>query len=113
MYNPDLSRLHDAIAYDVFKAILADKTMQKHIIDYEWLSGSSTYVYPIDMYLYEVKCQVDTKNKKYLEKAMERIVKGNPDLFCDAWFWKSDGSCPSTVSFKYSDTLLERIKNKK
>lgn len=114
MYNTDLSELlkRDAIAHDVFKAILSNKVIQRHIIDYEWLSGSSTSVYPITIHLRDVECQVDVNDKKRLEKSIWKIVKNNPDLFNDGYFCKSDGSCPSCIRLIYSNILLERIKNK-
>lgn len=112
MYKIDLSRIKDEIVRDIYDACQSNNVIQKHTIDYTWTSGSSTEVYPIMVYPYDVEIQVDTNNSSYFNKAIKRILAVYPHLFKDGYFCKSDGSCPSYIRFLYSDILLERIKNK-
>ena len=111
MYKIDLSKIKDEIARDIYDACQSNNVIQKHTIDYTWTSGSSTEVYPIMVYPYDVEIQVDTNNSSYFNKAIKRVLGVYPHLFKDGYFCKSDGSCPSYIRFKYSDTLLERIKS--
>lgn len=112
MYKIDLSKIKDEIARDIYDACQSNNVIQKHTIDYTWTSGSSTEVYPIMVYPCDVEIQVDTNNSSYFNKAIKRVLRVYPHLFKDGYFCKSDGSCPSYIHFSYSDTLLERIKNR-
>lgn len=112
MYNPNLDNIKDEIVRSICSAILENDTIHKHIIDHYWVSGSSTIVYPINLGVNDVEVQMDSGNRNYYNKAIQRLVVNNPHLFKDGYFCKSDGSCPSFIRLKYSDTLLERIKNK-
>lgn len=112
MYKIDLSRIKDEIVRDIYEACLSNNVIQKHTIDYTWISGSSTDVYPIMVWPYDVEVQVDTNNSVYFNKAIKRVLAVYPHLFKDGYFCKSDGSCPSYIRFQYADALLERIKQR-
>ena len=85
------------------EAILSDKTMAKHMLKHEWMSGSSTMVAPLTIGANYASAQVDTDRPNTLNKAIRRIVDNNKDLFGDGRFCKYDGSCPSEVRFYYAD----------
>lgn len=109
MYDPNIEQIKDPIAKDVYVAILTNKTIKKHTINYTFFSGCSTEVYPIDLCLNDVEVYVDTNKGHLFEKAIQKVVTDNPQLFKDGYFCKSDGSCHSFIRLKYSDALLKRI----
>lgn len=110
MYNPDLSQIKDAIAKDVYTAILSNKTIQKHTTPYTFFSGCSTEVYPITLWGNSVEVHLDSGNRNFYHKAIQKVVENNPQLFSRGYFCTSDGSYPSFLRFIYSEALLERIK---
>lgn len=85
---------------DIVKEIKNDKMFNKYILKNTWVSGSSTKVYPITIWEIsnQIVFQLNT-DKKIFNKFIKRI--------CDKYdfkkgvFWKSDGSCPSTITFYY------------
>jgi hypothetical protein len=112
MYTPNLDNIKDEIAKEIYTAILANRTIQKHTISYTWYAGSSIEVYPIDINPTSVEVYVDSGKRNYYSNAIPSIVNSNADLFCKGWFHPSDGSCPSYIVFTYSDALLKRINEK-
>lgn len=112
MYSPNLNNITDNIAKDIYTAILANKTIQKHTLPYSWISGSSMEVFPINLCLNSVEVQMDSGNRNYYIKAIQKVVENNPQLFKKGYFCKSDGSCPSYIRFAYSDDLMKRIEKK-
>ena len=80
----------------------AEEMVKKHLYKFTWLSGSSTTVYPISIY-YEsfptsaVVLQWDSDER--CTKFINKIVKKYSDILERGYFWKSDGSCPSTITF--------------
>lgn len=109
MYNPNLDDIKDDIVKGIYSAILESDAIRKHIIEHPWISGSSTNVYPINLGVNDVEVQMDSGNRNYYNKAIQRLVVRNPHLFKDGYFCKSDGSCPSFIRLKYSDALLNLI----
>lgn len=81
-------------------SFLKEKLTKKYLIKNSWLSGSSTYVSPITITDRNITFQWDS-DRNIFNKFIERIVKNNNDLFEYGSFWKSDGSCPSTISFYF------------
>lgn len=75
---------------------LAQKYMYKHA----WLSGSQTAVYPITIEKHAIRIQWDC-DKRIFNKFIQRIVNRYSDIFSGGVFWKSDGSCPSTITFYF------------
>lgn len=95
MNNPTKERVDKFI--EDFKK---EKLTQKYLYKYTWLSGSSTTVYPIAIWGNVIIFQWRS-SKKIFNKFISRIVKENADLFSRGSFWKSDGSCPSTINFYF------------
>ena len=81
-------------------SFLKEKLTKKYLINNSWLSGSSTKVYPITISDRAITFQWDS-DRNIFNKFIDRIVKNNNDLFEYGSFWKSDGSCPSTISFYF------------
>lgn len=77
-----------------------EKLVRKYVYKNTWISGSSTTVYPFSINDREITMQWNS-NKKIFNRFIRRIVKENSDLISDGYFWKSDGSCPSTVTFYF------------
>lgn len=75
--------------------------VKKHLIDYTWISGENTIVYPIKEWIdrLEIQWNTDRPCKKWIDK----IVNQNKDLLEYGYFSKSDGSCPSYICFVYKD----------
>lgn len=95
MNNPKRERVDKFI--EDFKR---EKLTQKYLYKYTWLSGCSTTVYPITIWENEIVFQWES-SKNIFNKFISRIVKENADLFSKGLFWKSDGSCPSTITFYF------------
>lgn len=92
----------------ITKAIKNEKTIARHILSYHWISGSSTIVYPIGMWHDDVEIQVDI-DRNVFAKAIDRIIKNNPDLFKGGCFWRTDGSCPSHVTLFYTPQVEKEM----
>lgn len=76
--------------------------VKKYLENGCWLSGSSTTVHPITIWEKSKQIVLQWKSdKKIFGKFIERVKKENPGFIIDGTFWKSDGSCPSTITFYY------------
>lgn len=112
MYEVNIDLIKDSIVRDIYSAILGDRVIKKHTLSYSFLSGSSTLVNPISFGISDVEVYVDCKGNSgyWFRKAILRVVDGNSDLFRTGYYCKvDDGSSPSFIRFKYSDTLMDRI----
>lgn len=76
-----------------------EKIVRKNLYDDAWLSGSITVVNPITVYPKEIVCQWKS-DKRIYSKFIKRMVEKYNDIIEFGYFWKSDGSCPSTITFK-------------
>ena len=65
-----------------------------------WVSGCQTTVHPITIDRNSIRIQWNC-DKKIFQKFINRIVEKNSDIFSDGVFWKSDGSCPSAITFYF------------
>ena len=81
-----------------------EKLVQKYLYGYARLSGSSTNVYPITIWKESIVLQWKS-DKSIFDKFIQRVVDKNSDIFSDGLFWKSDGSCPSTITFYFKDKI--------
>jgi hypothetical protein len=76
----------------------------KHIYTSTWTSGSSTEVYPISIYhnnntnTYDIAIQLKA-NRNYFTRTIEYFKKKYADITYMG-YWKSDGSCPNTITLK-------------
>ena len=75
-----------------------DKIVKKNLYAYSWLSGCSTNVSPITIWRNSVELQWNS-DRRIFDKWIKRVVERNSDLIKSGRFWKSDGSCPSTITF--------------
>lgn len=73
---------------------------QTNILKYKWLSGCSTDVYPIEI-CSTFSMTVQWGSNRRPNKLLEKCVSQFPDLVKNAYFCKSDGSCPSTIEIKF------------
>lgn len=101
----------NAIQQRILNAIKQERIIAKYADQEPWESGSSTVVYPITLWVDRVKVQIDTK-KNYFEKAIQRVIEKNQDLFEYGYFCKSDGSCPSFICFKYTENTIQQYNKK-
>ena len=80
-----------------------DKSFKKHKLKGNFLSGSSTYVYPVMMsdVSNTIEIMWDSHDKKIAVQFMCRLAK------CDGVkgvsFGRGDGSCPSYIWIKLND----------
>ena len=86
------------------KEFLKDNIVKKNLCNGTWLSGSSTTIYPITIWKKEVVIQWKS-DRRIFDKFIKRTVEKYSDLFKDGYFWKSDGSCPSTITFVLKESL--------
>lgn len=96
---------------EIVNAIKGDKTLAKHIYKHTWISGSSTTIYPITLWLTDVCIQLDT-DKNLFKKCIERILAKYPNLFKDGYFCKNDGSCPAELNLSIRTKRCEDCKKK-
>lgn len=88
---------------DIIDEINNDRLIKKYVKQYIDLVGSSTYVYPITIWLNQdftireinIKLSVD---KNMFNKLLEKYKSKYKDIY-DCRFWKSDGSCASELKF--------------
>lgn len=83
---------------EFIEQLKSDKIVKKNIYSYSWLSGCSTHVSPITVWKNEIVLQWGT-DRRIFDKWIKRVVERNGDLIKSGRFWKSDGSCPSTIIF--------------
>ena len=83
-----------------------DKLVKKNLYKYSWLSGSSTQVSPIIIWRDCVELQWNS-DRRIFDKFIKRIMQKNEDLIAYGYFWKSDGSCPSTITFTFIEEYKE------
>ena len=79
-----------------------EELVKKYIYNDTWLSGSSTSVYPIAVSQYEIVIQWKS-SRRIFDKFIDRMAAKYKDLILYGYFWKSDGSCPSTITFKLKE----------
>lgn len=72
--------------------------VSKYLYKQPWVSGSTTTVNPIMVWANQIELQWDS-DKRIFGKFIQRIVNANNDIISSGTFWKSDGSCPSTIIF--------------
>lgn len=110
MYRPNLELIVDPIIKEIYTTILNNKTIQKHTIDYSYFNGCKEY-FPINTYTDHVEVFVDSGKRNYYEKAIEKLINNNKNIFNDGKFCPSDGSVPSYITFTYSEQFLKRYEN--
>lgn len=78
--------------------------ISRHIYTSTWLSGSSTEVYPIEVYhnnntnTYDIRIQLKA-NRNYFTRTIEYFKKKYTDITYMG-YCKYDGSCPNTLTIK-------------
>ena len=85
--------------------IQEEPLVKKYLYRHTWLSGSSTYVSPITVWKNEVVLQWDS-DKRIFDRFIDRIVEKYNNLFSYGYFRKSDGSCPSTIVFRFKNNIV-------
>lgn len=87
----------------IIEIIKRNKTIAKYIDTDCWVSGCVTNVYPISVWLTDLKyphIEIQLKHtakEGYLRKAIEKIKVENSRLIKNMLFCKNDGSCPNTI----------------
>lgn len=84
------------------KEFTKEKLVKKYLYSRTWLSGSSTTVYPITVWKREIVCQWKS-DKRIFDTFINRIVEKHSDLFNYGYFYKTDGSCPSALIFRFKE----------
>lgn len=91
----------DKIA-EIAEILQGDKLIGKYINRTPWISGSSTVVYPIQIWAVSKIVEIQVLKGAYrLRHRIDKIVSEHPDIFSVALFCESDGSCPDTIKFWY------------
>lgn len=71
----------------------------KFVYEYTWLSGSSTEVYPITIWLDYIEVQLNTSDKRHFAtKGLQKIVERFPQIK-SVKYSERDGSCPNALLF--------------
>ena len=86
-----------------------DKNLKCHFcgetrsVKYEALT-----LYPISVW-YESfptsEVELQWKSDRRCDKFINRIVEKHKEIIREGYFWKSDGSCPSTIIFKLREKI--------
>lgn len=87
--------------YQFIEEFKNEKIVKKNIYEYAWLSGSSTMVHPITIWRNDIEIQWKS-NKDIFNRFIDRMVEKYSDLFECGYFWKTDGSCPSRIVFRFT-----------
>lgn len=82
--------------------LIREKIVIKYLCPFKRLSGSSTIVHPITVTKNKLILQWES-DKKIFDKFIQRMVKEYNHMFESGHFWKSDGSCPSTITFNLKE----------
>ena len=92
--------------YPIIEEIKNSKFFKKYGRKTSWVSGSSTYVYPIELYVDEkrIDIQIDSLvNQNGITNSFMALYKKLRipyNLKC-WWIYKSDGSCPKVYTIWY------------
>ena len=82
--------------------LIREKIVIKYLSPFKRLSGSATIVHPITITKNKIILQWQS-DKKIFDKFIQRTVKEYNHMFESGRFWKSDGSCPSTITFNLKE----------
>lgn len=82
-----------------------EKLIEKYLLKYAWISGSSTTVYPIMVYRDEIVFQLDN-TRNVFDKLIDRVLK-KYDFIKYMSYWKSDGSCPNTLTIWFKEGVMK------
>lgn len=82
-----------------------EKLIEKYLLKYAWVSGSSTTVYPIMVYRDEIVFQLDN-TRNVFDKLIDRVLK-KYDFIKYMSYWKSDGSCPNTLTIWFKEGVMK------
>ena len=82
-----------------------EKLIEKYLLKYAWVSGSSTIVYPITIYRDEIVFQLDN-TRNVFNKLINRVLK-KYDFIKYMSYWKSDGSCPNTLTIWFKEGVMK------
>ena len=97
-----VDKLIDSIIDEFIDKFTKEKIVKKNLYEHTWTSGSSTIVYPITVRKNEIVFQWKS-DRRIFDKFINRTVEKYNYLFESGYFWKSDGSCPSTIVFKFRE----------
>lgn len=84
-----------------------DPIVQKNLYKHTWVSGCVTVVQPITVWKNCIVLQWNSDSQVY-GKFIARIVRKYSDIIEDGRFNKSDGSCPSTITFWLKQPVQKR-----
>lgn len=77
-----------------------DRVFKKNVLNHTWLSGSSTIVYPVT--IWEGDCiEIQWRgNENRYQKWIDRMVAKSQGIVKRGVYLKTDGYCPSMITFK-------------
>lgn len=89
--------------------IQKEKKVKENLYEHTWLSGSSTTVYPIAVWVEAFPTSeivIQWKSDRQCNKFINKMVEKYNDIIEEGYFWKSDGSCPSTITFRLKEKII-------
>ena len=89
--------------------IQKEKKVKENLYEHTWLSGSSTTVYPIAVWVEAFPTSeivLQWKSDRQCNKFINKMVEKYNDIIEEGYFWKSDGSCPSTITFRLKEKII-------
>lgn len=81
---------------------IREKIVIKYLCPFKRLSGGTTIVHPITVTNNKIILQWQS-DKRIFDKFIQRTIKEYSHMFKSGHFWKSDGSCPSTITFNLKE----------
>ena len=81
---------------------IREKIVIKYLCPFNRLSGSATIVHPITVTKNKIILQWQS-DKRIFDKFIQRTIIEYSHMFKSGHFWKSDGSCPSTITFNLKE----------
>lgn len=90
------------IIHQFIEKLNKEPLIKKNLCKCAWLSGSSTYVHPIEIRIRPSENLADEvilqwESDRCCDKFIQRIVKSYPNVLKKGHFCRSGGSCPNTI----------------
>ena len=96
------------MVHQFIEELKKETMVKKNLYEHTWLSGSSTTVYPISVWHESFptsEVELQWKSDKRCDKFINKMVEKHKEIIKEGYFWKSDGSCPSTIIFRLREKI--------
>ena len=95
------------MVHQFIEELKKEAMVKKNLYEHTWLSGSSTEVYPIEIHKssWHPEIVLQWKSNRRCDSFIRKMTDKYNDIVLMGAFWKSDGSCPSTITFYLKEKI--------